>query len=270
MVGSGTKPGIGESWAGRHKRSDLIADEIKRWVIAEGKQPGDRLPQEKELAALFQCAKGTVREALKSLEVQGLISVRTGPNGGPTLVEVSYQRATELLRNYLHFQKMSIRDVYALRKVVEVELAASIVGRLSEKDLDLLAANVGCCAAVEQKGGEQETIRQLELDFHVLLARACPNPLLAFHSRFINDLLRDFIRFRSQPPDRHLEFARSNNAFHRDLIAAYRAEDRDAVRRIMTAHLEEAERFTLALDGVLSDDLFFSSPATPRSIAARR
>jgi len=72
------------------KRSDQIVEAVKRWVVVKDIQPGDRLPNEKALMELFECSKGTVREALKSLEVQGLIRLKTGPGGGAILAQVPY------------------------------------------------------------------------------------------------------------------------------------------------------------------------------------
>jgi len=235
------------------KRSDLIAEQIKRWILTEKMQPGTRLPQEKELLTLFHGSKGTIREALKSLEVQGLIAVRTGPAGGPYVAEVSFERSTGLLRNYLHFQTIDARQVYAIRKAVEVELAANVVGRLNDDDFAQLEQNLGCCA--DPHAHDNSEVRELELDFHVILANRCDNPLLAFLSRFLGDLLRDFLRFKRERLPEFAAFTESNVHFHRLLLAAYRAKDEAAVRRIMREHMEEAESKMLALEGYLSSDL---------------
>lgn len=248
---------VGRLKAGRAsralKRSDLIAEQIKRWILTEKMQPGTRLPQEKDLLTLFNGSKGTIREALKSLEVQGLITVRTGPAGGPYVAEVSFERSTELLRNYLHFQTIDARQVYAIRKAVEVELAANVVGRLTEDDFAQLEQNLGCCA--DPHAHDNSEVRELELDFHVILANRCDNPLLAFLSRFLGDLLRDFLRFKRERLPEFAAFTDSNVHFHRLLLTAYRAKDEAAVRRIMREHMEEAESKMLALEGYLSSDL---------------
>lgn len=248
---------LGHLKAGRAKRSvkrsDMIADQIKRWILTEKMLPGSRLPQEKELLELFSGSKGTIREALKSLEVQGLIAIRTGPAGGPSVAEVTFERSTELLRNYLHFQTINAQQVYAIRKAVEVELAANVVGRLSESDFRLLEQNVGCCA--DPHSDDNSEVRELELDFHVILAQACDNPLLAFLSRFLGDLLRDFLRFKRERLPEFNAFTESNIHFHRLLLTAYRANDEQAVRQIMREHMEEAESKMLALEGYLSSDM---------------
>jgi GntR family transcriptional regulator, transcriptional repressor for pyruvate dehydrogenase complex len=97
-------------------------------------KPGDRLPTERELMESFQCSKGSAREALKALEVEGLVSTRTGPTGGAYLNQAGTEPASRALRNYLHFQHLDGEQVYQLRKVIEVELAVSVLGRLSEDD----------------------------------------------------------------------------------------------------------------------------------------
>jgi len=99
----------------RRKRTDEIVDEIKRTIISDNLVPGDRLPQEKDLTTRFAAGKGTVREALKSLEVQGLIRTRTGRGGGAFIESMSETRAMSLLSNYLFTRQISISDFYALR-----------------------------------------------------------------------------------------------------------------------------------------------------------
>src|SRR5260370_14024703 len=60
---------------------------------------------------------GTIREALKSLEVQGLITISTGPSGGGTVVEVPLDRTLQFMQNYLFFQEVTIDDRSEERRV---------------------------------------------------------------------------------------------------------------------------------------------------------
>jgi DNA-binding transcriptional MocR family regulator len=77
-------PGLRSPPLRSQKRGDLVVEEIKRWIAERRLGPGDKLPKEDELQTLFGVSKGTAREALKSLEVQGLVTVSTGPAGGAT------------------------------------------------------------------------------------------------------------------------------------------------------------------------------------------
>lgn len=243
------------------KRSDRIANDIKRWVMDNELVEGDKLPHEKQLIEIFNCAKGTMREALKSLEVQGLISIRTGPSGGPTLIQVSHKRTSDLLRNFMQFRDISVEQIYQLRKVIEVELAVSVVGLLPQDILERLSGQIsGCCAApVSQTRQNQHLrLREKELDFHDVLAEYCPNPLISFHAKFLNDLLRNFIEFRYDHISQYEKFTHSNIHYHRQLVDAYKANDVEQVREIMTAHMVDCEKHTLSLNATLTKDLLLN------------
>lgn len=243
------------------KRSDRIANDIKRWVMDNELVEGDRLQHEKQLIEIFGCAKGTMREALKSLEVQGLISIRTGPSGGPTLIQVSHRRTSDLLRNFMQFRDISVEQVYQLRKVIEVELAVSVVGLLPQDILERLSGQIsGCCAAPASQSRQNQhlRLREKELDFHDVLAEYCPNPLISFHAKFLNDLLRNFIEFRYDHVSQYETFTHSNINYHRQLIDAYKANNVEQVREIMTAHMIDCEKHTLSLNATLTKDLLLN------------
>lgn len=236
----------------RVKLSDQIVESVKSWVALNQMQPGDRLPNERELMEQFECSKGTVREALKSLEVQGLISVRTGPNGGAILERVPYETASELLRNFLHFDQPSGPEIYALRTLVEPEIAALATEQLTAEDLDSLEALVKRCDVAPDTFEERIEQRIAELEFHVLLAQRCDNPILAFIGRFVNDMIRDLVIFKKAALPEQREFSCANCAYHKQLLEAFRARDAVSARALMYEHMKSAEQFNRELDGQLN------------------
>ncbi|MEC7816458.1 MAG: FadR/GntR family transcriptional regulator [Pseudomonadota bacterium] len=235
----------------RVKRSDQIVDSVKRWVALNQIRPGDRLPNERELMEQFECSKGTVREALKSLEVQGLISIRTGPNGGATLKRVPYAKASELLRNFLHFEQPTGPEIYELRSLIEPEIAALATPRLTNEDLAELEALVHRCESTPDTFEERLEQRISELEFHVLLARRCGNSMLGFIGRFINDMIRDMVIYKKSELPEQREFSCANLAFHRDLLTAFRQKDAHAARQIMADHMASAAHFNRELESEL-------------------
>ena len=236
----------------RVKRSDQIVESVKRWVAQNRMQPGDRLPNERELMEQFDCSKGTVREALKSLEVQGLASIRTGPNGGAILERVPYEKASELLRNFLHFEQPSGSDIYALRTLIEPEIAKLATPRLSPDDLSTLCKLVEKCEEEPKTFEERMSQRIAELEFHVLLAQRCGNSMLAFIGRFLNDMIRDLVIFKkSALPEQH-EFSCANLAYHKQLIKAFREGEAELARDLMHEHMKSAEHFNKDLEGQLN------------------
>ncbi|WP_440995056.1 FadR/GntR family transcriptional regulator [Arhodomonas sp. SL1] len=232
----------------RRKLSDHIVEDIKRWIVVQGLKPGDRLPKERELIELYGCAKGTVREALKALEVEGLVTMRTGPTGGAYVAEPGANQAARALRNYLHFQKLDGHQIYELRKLVEVEVAAAAVGRLTEAHFRELEASIELCDHIGYERDGQRELRIAELNFHNLLADVCPNPLLQFMVHFINDLLRDLVDLKKTYRPGRIQFGEDNRYYHRRLLEAFRAEDESAVRRLMHEHMCNSEHHTTALE----------------------
>jgi DNA-binding FadR family transcriptional regulator len=243
---------------GRPKLSNLIADDLRHRIARDRLKPGDRLPNERTLSEHYSCSKGTIREALKALEVNGLVQMQTGPNGGAEVQAVSVDSSIQQLRTYLHFLDLSFEQVYEVRRSVEVTLAVHMVGRVSADQLTRMEANVAACIAARDSG-DRATARRLELDFHDILCESCDNPFLAFICNFINGVLRDLVEFRAEGKDARDAFGQHNAGSHLELIAAYRKGDAALVREIMDEHMRCAEVFMSQLDAAFRTDML-SSP----------
>lgn len=236
----------------KRKLSDLIVDEVKRLIMSEELKPGDRLPNEKDLIEQYEVSKGTVREALKALEVEGLIKTRPGPGGGAWLTEVGTEPASKALRNYLYFRHISAEQLYQTRKLIEVELAVSVVGHLTEEELLLLRKYTDQCSEKPTTEEEQRLQKIAELEFHNVLADASPNPILSFFGRFLNESLRDLVVLKKAYLIDYYAFTKSNVDYHYALINAYEKQDKQQVRTLMAEHMCEAEVHFVALDGEIS------------------
>lgn len=227
----------------RLKRTDDIAEGIKDLIVEKSLSPGDRLPNERELIDLFHASKSTVREALKSLETQGLIRSRTGPGGGTFVGELSGSRAMELLGNYFFFRQPSIGDIYAVRIKLEPDLAASVIGHLTDADYETLQRTMNLYERPPRDRGEEYQQRLAELDFHSVLAELCPNPILGFICGFMHNLLRNLTICRHIYGSPNPVLREQALHYQISLIRALKAEDADAARRIMQEHMETARRY---------------------------
>ena len=219
-------------------RIGLIVEEIKGWIIKGELRPGDRLPKEAELGELLSSSRGTVREALKVLESQGLIEILRGPKGGGRISHVSYEKTSSALRNFLYFQPLTWSNVYEVREKLEPMLAQSVVDKLTSADIDALRETVEVCKKGIAGDVDPRTHRIAELEFHSILARACPNALLSLMGCFINDMLRDLAMSDPRiilPRDSH--FAVDALRFHSDLIDAFESKDKARVYSLMNEHV---------------------------------
>ena len=253
------------------KRGDLVVEEIKQWITEGSVRAGDKLPKEAELQRLFSVSKATAREALKSLEVQGLITISAGAGGGATVGEVPFDRTFQLLQNYLFFRGIDSAHIYAVRRLVEPELARGAVPHLKESDFAAMERSIAFCAPVSADQAVALEQRQEDLHFHDVFANANPNPFLRFVGQLINELLRQLVVIGAGTthPQYH-KLGRAAVAAHRAILAAARARDAATVGELMLRHVIETEKHVRQLQGVLRHKLVLDSDMSFRIRPSRK
>ena len=236
----------------KKSRPVLVADQIKSWVVERDLRTGAKLPNEAAMIDLFGVSKGTVREALRILEAQGLIVTKTGPGGGSLVDKVSEDRARSLLANYFYFQDLSLHDIYQLRKLLEPEMAASLAGTLSDAQLQELSDLIGSHARPATSAEEEKQEHIASLAFHARLADFASNRLLSFMIGFMARILTDMTVYRKLYDKPNTELWEKGRASQLDLVEALRRADANAARRIMAEHMNTAEALMLAQEAELS------------------
>jgi DNA-binding FadR family transcriptional regulator len=261
---------VAQSRTKRLKRSDLVAEEIKRLITEKNLSPGDKLPRESELQSHFEASKGTIREALKSLEVQGLVTVSTGPSGGGTIVEVPLGRTLQFLQNYLFFKEVTIDDIYKVRRLLEPELAAGAVPHLTEADFEALGHSIACCDPASSHA-DLLSQRREDVNFHDILAAANPNPFLRFTCELINEMLRQLIVFGNRTPQsEHRRFGEANASIHREITVAARERNVSKVRELMAQHMDDAASSVKKMKGRLQGRLILDADSRSGSTTGQR
>jgi GntR family transcriptional repressor for pyruvate dehydrogenase complex len=207
--------------------------------ISEGRWlPGDRLPSEAELCATLHIGRSTLREALKSLAFVGLVQMRPGEgtyvlNGTRLLID--RLRAHGVLKT-----EKELRDVGEARLILETELAALAAERLEPADLEKLEA------ILEQMkhslDGEGRDYVDLDVDFHLAVAKCSKNQMLRDLLMPIRGILQEFIAKSQELPGIKCEA----HEHHTKILAALRQRNPEKARRAMRAHLQTCEKaFTL-------------------------
>jgi DNA-binding FadR family transcriptional regulator len=186
-----------------------------------------------------------MREAMKALETEGLITRRTGPGGGAFVSALSGDQAIRLVSNLFLFQQPTIADIYALRKLLEPELAAGLAGRLDEAAYEALQKTIHLYAHEPATAEEEFEQRLAELDFHSLLAAQSENGILAFVCIFLHRLLRDITVCREIYDNPNPELRETGLRFQIPLLRLLRKGDADGARKMMLNHMIEAEQYML-------------------------
>ena len=226
----------------RRSRPLRVADAIKDWVVERGLKPGDRLPGEAELIAQFGMSKGTIREAMRLLQAQGLVETKTGPGGGSFVGEVSRERANALLANYFYFRDVSIDDIYQVRIALEPEQAAKLAGCLAESQLAELEAIMAEYADPAADAEEERRQHVASLRFHARLSDFGQNALLSFFINFMSQILTDLTVYKRLYKAPNHDLWQQGRDHQVDLIEALRQGDADRAREVMRSHMEMARR----------------------------
>lgn len=229
----------------RRKRPDVIADRIRELIVGQGLGPGDRIPQEWLLPETHEASRGTLREALKILEFQGLTLSKTGPGGGVFVSRVGADQAIRLLDNLFLFQPPSIADIYSIRKVLEPQLAESLAGKLSAEAFAKLQDTIRLYEEEPKTAEEEYRQRLAELDFHVELARHAENALLGFNCIFLISLLRDMTVCREIYREPNPALRETGLHYQIILLRAIKSGDGKRAAQVMREHMEAAELYML-------------------------
>ena len=158
------------------------------------------------------------------------------------------------MRQYFHFQQLDFKDVYELRRKLEVMLVEHVVGRLTEDHFRRLQENIDICMRA-LADDDRETGRVVEVQFHDILAEACANPILDLMCRFLNVMVQDLVLRRTNSLREHSSFGKQNIDAHIELLDALRREDRAGLIDIMERHMHCAECSMQELDATFHMDL---------------
>lgn len=168
------------------KRGDQVAELIKGWINDGRVRPGKRLNKEAELQQMFNVSRGSMRDALKALEVQGLVSLSTGPEGAPQLRVCRLRGRSKHCRTICS-SRTSRSRLYAVRRTLEPIVAAGAVAHLTDADFEALERSISVCEPFVV-GHEQALDQRCEdIHFHDVLAAAHPN---AFYGASARSLIR--------------------------------------------------------------------------------
>jgi len=240
------------------KKAERIADEVRRWIVRRQLSPGDRLPTEKELIATLQSSRGTVREALKILEAQGLVQVTPGAGGGARVALISYESANYHLKNFFYFQTLSWAQVYAFRLQVEPHAAELATPHLTDADIAQLEKTIALCHDGMHGRISRVQQRQEEARFHRILAVRCPNPLLRFTALFVTDMLSDFLRYRNVVGTDNNDFGKECLGSHEALMKLFRKRRSAGVAPLMRRHIEALASYLSLREQMVDTELFMA------------
>jgi GntR family transcriptional regulator, transcriptional repressor for pyruvate dehydrogenase complex len=213
--------------------SDRIADRILQMIRDKQLNPGDKLPPERELAAMMTVSRPALREALRGLSMMNIIEIRQGAGAYVTTLETA--QLVEHLDFVFALDDSTLLQLFDARKIVEVGLIELAAQRISDEDIARLEESV---ALSTQSSKDPETFLQADLDLHMQIAQIARNPILA---RFMESIHQLGIASRRRTARLDGVTERSI-ADHRRIVAALKARDVAGARQAMLDHLANVEK----------------------------
>ncbi len=204
-----------------------MIEQMRESILRGVYKPGDRIASEKELVDQFQVSKASMREALRALELMGLVEIRKGLGGGVFAAEADLKQAVLGLSNFLHFRNVSIHDVTMARYLIEPQLVQIAALKADQNDIDVLRY-----LPDHQKidTGDQHSAA---IGFHRYIARFSRNPLVILLMDFIDSLLMDIkLELQIEP-----SFYRETQEAHTRIVDCLQKRDPHGAREEMLKHI---------------------------------
>lgn len=164
-----------------------IVNQIQKAISSGKLKPGDRLPPERALQLVFGVSRASIREAMRVLEGQGLIVVKTGSiNGGAFVNEASDKHMVETLRNLMLLEQIGEGELFEFRAALEGAAAKWAAQRATEADLAKMATALQSLAQFEE---DWEAYWAADMAFHEAIAEASKNKVSLVVLKGIRDTI---------------------------------------------------------------------------------
>ena len=219
----------------RNRVYEEVAKQIENLIIKK-LRPGDMLPSERELAEVLRVSRGSIRDAIRSLELLGLVEARQG--SGTVVRAVSSEKLANPFANALKRRKELVSELLDFRKMLEPSLAARAATHATPEEV-LEMEEILRRQEEKQRLGDAAVAEDTE--FHYNVALASGNSVVLKVLDILMDLLRD-TRARSLQVEGRPQKSLSG---HRGILAAIRRRDGQAAKAAMRRHLEDVEEMVL-------------------------
>lgn len=215
-----------------------VAEQIVEEISRKQYPPGTKLPGEKEMLAQYAVGRGTLRESLRYLEMNGVLTVKPGPGGGPVVAEPDAHDLASTLGLFLQLNGTSFGAILEVREVLE----PAIAGLAAKSATKALAAEIR-----ESVDRMEANIDDLDLflaeneNFHHLVATGAANPVFTLLIGSL-DRITDGSRLGISFP---LKRRQAVLKAHRGISQAIDKSDAEAAASAMSRHVRAFRRYTM-------------------------
>jgi GntR family transcriptional repressor for pyruvate dehydrogenase complex len=217
----------------RVKLYEEVAARTRDLIVSGELAPGQALPSERKLAEQFKVGRAVIREAIRRLEVSGLVESRHG--GGNYVREVTVEDLVAPIATVLNEMGTLREELMDARLFFEPQIAREAAKSATPEDLRQLEEVIG---RQEERATEGRATAEEDAEFHRLLARATHNTVVVRVMEVIDNLLKDEHARWFQSAERSKNSLEGN----RRILQAIQLRDQDAAQKAMEQHIQEIAR----------------------------
>jgi len=226
----------------------VVLEKIETDLLEGTLKPGDHLPPERELAATLGVGRSSVREALRVLDVLGLIRTATGsgPSAGAIVIATPVGGMSALIRLQVAAQGFPIADIMRTRVILESATAwelGTLIGeaRRAHEQVDVaaetLAEPLRLLEAMDAAGLTPAEFLALDAQFHLALAEAAGNAVVAATMAGLRESIEGYVLAGAEHVSDWDDTTVRLRAQHRDIVAALEHGDPVMARRLIIDHI---------------------------------
>lgn len=214
------------------RKSQIIEDQIKASIFDGHFGIEEKLPPERELAELFGTSRTIVREAIRSLEKAGLLTVRSGVQGGAFVTRVDKKPLVESIRNMILTKQVSHEEIAEARLLLEPSLTVEAAKKATPKHLKRLRAS----NTALKKGFQSNDVyieHNPEPNLHKVIAEATGNRMIIM----LMEVLMEISTKRFSHIKLDAETQKQIAQEHEEIVQSIEAKDTSKAAALMKKHI---------------------------------
>lgn len=209
------------------KLSDKVINQIKQDIAAEKYKAGEKIPAEPELMKLYNVGRSTIREAIKTLAMSGVLKVQQGSG---TFINNNFQELSIEQR----LKRARFGDINAVRSLLEKEIVRLATLNHTDQHLSEIAQSLENRKLAIQKE-DREQCADADIAFHMAIANASLNPVLAELYYSFTLIIRDFFSAREV---QGISYFAMSHHMHEELFKAIKSRKPQKAQQIFQEILD--------------------------------
>ncbi|MFB5285207.1 FadR/GntR family transcriptional regulator [Peribacillus sp. Hz7] len=221
----------------KKKAYQVIVDQINEYFLNGKLKPGDKLPTERDLASRFNVSRTSVREALRKLEIKGIIEIKQGSG---SFIKTSENLAVEEISStIMNAEKKLIYEMLELRRMLEVECASLASQRATSEDLNRIREAL---EMMDHAKNDVELGLQADLNFHISIVYASHNSIFLQLIKTLSGHMQDTIRATRRQRLANQERNQDTINEHKEIYLAIATGDADQAAQLMEKHITQIRK----------------------------